>query len=246
MDVRWLTIFIDRPAEQFEASTAFWEAVSESGLSTPRGDRCQFATLIPPSGDPYLRVQSTTNEIRIHLDLHVPSIPEARQEAETLGATVLADLGHVIMASPGGFVFCLVGQHSESTTPTPVGGDTPYAVDQVCIDVHVDRFESEAAFWAELTGWERNVGALDEFHWLARPAGLPVRVLLQRLGADDTGKPVRAHIDIACGPHGPEIAAQHEKLGATQVSEGRFWIAMTDPAGQPYCLTQRDPRTGSL
>ncbi|MCP5026036.1 MAG: VOC family protein [Actinomycetia bacterium] len=246
MDVRWLTVFIDQPADRFEASTAFWRAVTESDRSPARGDRDQFATLVPPTGDPYVRVQQTFDESRIHIDLHVPSIPHARQEAEALGATVLAEPGHLIMASPNGLVFCLVGHHGESTAPTPIGGDTPYSVDQVCIDVQADRFESEAAFWAELTGWERNVGALDEFHWLARPAGLPVRVLLQRLGADDTGGPVRAHLDVACGAHGSEIATQHERLGATRGSEGRFWIAMTDPAGLPYCLTQRDPVTGGL
>ena len=56
MTVRWLTAFLDRPAATIDAATAFWRTVTGSTLSTPRGEHRQFATLLPPDGDAYLRV----------------------------------------------------------------------------------------------------------------------------------------------------------------------------------------------
>ena len=57
MDVRWITGFVDRPAETFDACEAFWLAVHDATLSPRRGDADQFATLVPPDGDAFLRIQ---------------------------------------------------------------------------------------------------------------------------------------------------------------------------------------------
>ncbi|HVT71392.1 MAG TPA: hypothetical protein VHF26_26845 [Trebonia sp.] len=57
MRVRWLTVFLDFPASGFDQGTAFWREVTGSGLSSFRGPGGEFATLLSPDGDPYLRVQ---------------------------------------------------------------------------------------------------------------------------------------------------------------------------------------------
>ncbi len=85
------------------------------------------------------------------------------------------------------------------------------------------------------------VRSLPEFHVVEPPAGLPIRILLQRLG---TERPLSAHLDLACA----DIAAtraRHEELGAETLSHGSHWTVMRDPAGGAYCLTGRNPETGS-
>jgi hypothetical protein len=53
----WVTIFLDFPGDAFEAGVAFWREVTGYGLSSSRGEAGEFATLLPPDGDAYLRVQ---------------------------------------------------------------------------------------------------------------------------------------------------------------------------------------------
>ena len=57
MTVKWLTAFLDFPAASFETGATFWSRVTGSSVSAARGERGQFATLIPPEGDPFLRLQ---------------------------------------------------------------------------------------------------------------------------------------------------------------------------------------------
>ncbi len=246
MEITWLTAFVDVPADGFEVGADFWRAVTGSRVSELRGEHSEFATLYPPNGDPYLRVQRVGNpDARIHLDLHVDSKQEARRRAEDVGATLVADRGWLIMRSPGGFVFCLVDDEGERivTTPQP---DPVHRLDQLSIDIPAHLFDVESRFWAHLTGWRLEPSALFEFTRLGAPARLPYRVLLQRLGEDDDGASVRAHLDIACGDNIDEVAAQHEKLGATTLDRRRYWTTMSDPVGLPYCLTPRDPETGAV
>lgn len=247
MEIRWLTVFVDQPSAAFDRGTRFWQDVTGSGRSPLRGDDEEFATLLPPNGDPSIRVQRLRQgAARLHLDLHVDSIPEARAQAMELGATVLSEPGHVVMASPAGLTFCLVPHHGEATPPAPYGADRPYRVDQVCLDIPNRQFDDEADFWQSLTGWERRSGALDEFSYLVRPPGIALRLLLQRLGDDDPSGVARAHIDVACGPNVDEIASAHEAFGAELVERFPIWTTLRDPAGLAYCLTRRDPTTGRL
>src|SRR5690242_21756260 len=90
MSLRWLTIFLDFPAGSFDAGTAFWQAVTGSGLSPARGADGEFATLLPPAGDAYLRVQRLRDGAGgCHLDLHVDtatgSLDAAAARAEAAG-----------------------------------------------------------------------------------------------------------------------------------------------------------------
>lgn len=248
MDIHWVTAFLDLPDAVYDEGTRFWRAVTGTELSPPRGDRHEFATLLPATGDPYLRVQRTgVAGARIHLDLHVSSIPAARASAIALGAELLSERGHVVMRSPGGVAFCFVHHRGERTRPDPTTlAGRPHVVDQVSVDAPAEAFDAEASFWAHLTGWQPTTGALAEFVPLSRPPALPIRLLLQRLGTDHPGTEARAHLDVAAGEHVDELLAAHQQLGAEHVATYTYWTTMRDPAGLLYCLTRRDPRTGRL
>ena len=71
--VRWLTAFLDRPEPAAAAAEAFWTTVTGTTVSPRRGDRGQFATLLPAAGDPFLRTQTVcADNGGGHLDVHSP------------------------------------------------------------------------------------------------------------------------------------------------------------------------------
>ncbi len=239
LEILWTTAFIDMGSDTFDAGTEFWCAATGSTRSELRGDRRQFATLVPADGDASVRVQRTDDgSCGIHLDLHVASPTPAAAAAVRLGATIVAEHGYAIMRSPGGYVFCFVEHHGESAIPSPVG-EPPRRLDQLCIDIPPQLFEDECRFWTALTGWELGQSQLDEFRSFRRPAELPLRVLLQRLNDAPPGATVHAHLDIACGDYIEDVASQHVALGAKQGAMTKVWMQMTDPAGFSYCLTPR-------
>jgi hypothetical protein len=224
---------------------AFWQAVTGSTLSSRRGERAQFVTLLPASGDAYLRAQTVlSGPGGGHLDLHA-DVPDAVAErALALGAVErFREPGLVVLTSPAGVGFCAVEHEGESVRPAPVvrADGSRSLVDQLCLDIAAPDYDRECDFWATLTGWQLRSGSRPEFRYLDRPAGLPLRLLLQRLDAGRTG----VHLDLACDDMGGE-AALHTTLGATVQSRRDGWITLHDPAGLPYCLTRRDPGTGTL
>jgi hypothetical protein len=249
--VSWVTAFLDLPPDVHEASTRFWSAVTAYAVSPPRGEHAEFTTLVPPVGDPFLKIQRTsggsTTAPGLHLDLHVTSEADSAARAEGLGAEVVhrSEHGYVVLRSPGGFVFCFVHEVlSERPWPTRWPQEHESVVDQVCLDIPADAYETECAFWSALTGWPvRGSVSRPEFRHLVRPDGIPIRLLLQRLGASEGG-PVTGHLDLACDDRPTEVA-RHEALGATVVADhGGGWTTLRDPAGALYCVTDRDPRSG--
>jgi len=243
--VLWTTAFVDLPAPVHARGTAFWAAVTGTSPSAPRGDADQFATLLPPDGDAFVRVQRLGDASRIHLDLHVDRLDERTRQAEALGARVLLREEHTVLASPGGLVHCLVRDAGERVRPAPVTGSLGgrSRLDQVCLDVPAGLLDAEVRYWEALT--DRPAACRGEFLVLDRPAGMPLRLMLQELGADDARSHVAAHLDVACGDHVGTVAAEHVALGAEVVDAERYvWTVMRDPAGLLYCLTPRDPGTG--
>jgi hypothetical protein len=239
----WTTAFIDVPAATHPATLQFWQQVTGYDASEPRGEHDELLSLVPPDGDPHLKVQRLDGRPaspRIHLDLHVTDPHAAAERAAALGAREVADRGHVVMASPGGFPFCLV-RHSASRPTAAVdwADGAPSIVDQVCLDVPAGGYDAEAGFWQQLTGWEREASpGHDEFDRLRRPVGQPLHLLLQRL--DESEGPVRAHLDLACADRERE-ARRHVRLGAVRVADHDDWTVLHDPAGAPYCITDRPP-----
>lgn len=249
LEVRWTTAFLDLPDAVHAATVAFWSAVTATTPSAPRGDRGQFATLLPGTGDAFVRVQRLEGAPRVHLDLHVDDVPAGARLATGLGAHVLLTAEHVVLASPGGFVFCLVPDRGERRRPGPVTGALGgrALVDQLALDVPAPLVVRELEFWTSLTGWAPDGDVTGTLVPLTRPAGMPLRLLVQRLGADDGRPATSAHLDLAAGgPDRRTVVAEHVGLGATVVGEGARWTVLRDPAGSPYCLTDRDPGTGRL
>ena len=246
MSYRWLTVFLDFPADAFGSGVAFWQAVTGSGLSAYRGTAGEFATLLPPDGDAYLRVQRlAAGEGGCHLDLHVDTatepLAEAAERARALGARLLrTEDGLIVAESPAGFTFCLVSWDGEHVVPSPLpvdGGAT--RVDTLCIDVPPTEFERECAFWAALAGWEARPAPVPGFALLRMPTELPIRIILQRLENAAPGQRARAHVNF--GAPDPATITRHEALGARVITRQEHWSVLSDPANREYCLVNRPP-----
>ena len=249
MTVRWVWVFLDLPQDDFERAVGFWRHVTGCRLSEFRGDRGQFATLLPARGDAWVKVQRVGGPGGIHVDLDVDvPLDRARDHVVSLGATVLDEvldddgtLGVVVCRSPGGFVFCLTRWQPGQAAQGQVRAGVPCLLDQVCLDIPRQRYAAELDFWSALTGWAVRDGGRPEFRRIDGPSGSPVRFLLQRLG-EERGE-VRGHVDLACADVPGEVRRQ-VGLGATEVGTGSGWVVMRDPTGAAYCCTGRDPLTG--
>jgi hypothetical protein len=219
----WLTAFLDLPDDEFDPAVAFWREVTGHDLSARRGEDDEFATLVPPSGDAFLRVQRIRDgEAGVHLDLHAPG-----QDFE-------------VRRSPGGLPFCLVaGEEASRPASTTWPDGNRSVVDQVCLDIPPEVYDEECDFWASVTGWELHDTKRSEFRRLRVPDGQPLHVLLQRL--DSSGGPVRAHLDLATDDRAAETR-RHERLGARVAAVHDGWTVMRPPAGPVYCITGRVPR----
>ncbi|WP_330466107.1 VOC family protein [Streptomyces longwoodensis] len=242
-DVRWVYAFVDRPRERLASAGAFWTAVTGTRLSEPRGDHGEFATLLTDGTDPCVKLQGVDGgDGGAHLDLCAEDVPGLVERARALGARPVAPHDDwAVLASPGGQLFCAVPWLGEAVRPPVVAGSR---LDQVCLDVPPSAYDVEVAFWSGLLpSWTSRAGSRPEFHVVAPPAGLPVRLLLQRLDAE---RPASAHLDLACGADVAGVRARHERLGAVLVAEQPHWTVMRDPTGGTYCLTGRDPETGGL
>ena len=57
MDITWVTVFVDRPADRFDEVREFWRRVTATTMSTTRGADDEFATFVPDAGDAVLKIQ---------------------------------------------------------------------------------------------------------------------------------------------------------------------------------------------
>ena len=239
----WVSAFLDLGPAAVERGSAFWSAVTGYALSPTRGDEGEFATLLPPSGGDYLRVQRLTDgPDRIHLDLHVADPTIAAEAAIEAGGHVLVrhEAGYVVLRSPGGLVFCFVPHHpSRRPSPATWPDGTRSMVDQVCLDLPPSSYDVEVRFWRTVTGWDLADVAESEFERLQPPDEQPLRWLVQRL--DEDRPAVGVHLDLAADDRDAEVA-RHVALGATEVARHEWWTVLADPTGQRYCVTTRSPR----
>lgn len=240
-----LSFYLDLPADEHAAAVAFWCGVTGSEVSAPRGERQEYASLLPPTGDDHLRVQRVDDRpAGVHLDVYVPDLAAAVEHAVGCGATVVARPGHAVLHSPGGFPFCLVeGPAAEPSDPITWPDGHRSRADQLCLDIGPSAYAAECAFWSDLTGWPVRVTARTEFSRLQVPVALRARILLQRLEQDEG--PVRGHLDIATDDRPAEVGRLQE-LGVEPVDEGPMWTVLRPPAGPVLCVTSRDPVTGTV
>ena len=237
-EILWSWLFLDTPRRDVERSWAFWAQVTGWSRSPTRGEHGEFATLLPPRGDGWVKLQAVHDGPGgAHLDLDTEDVVTAAAHAERLGATRTGSIGDsvVVLRSPGGFPFCFTRCRGDAVQ---VHEETPELVDQICLDIPQDRYAGEVAFWRRLTGWEWADSEEPELSFLRRPPGIPVRVLFQRL--DESTGPVRGHADIACVDRGASLTG-HLAAGARVLAEREQWTVMEDPVGRVYCLTDRSP-----
>jgi predicted enzyme related to lactoylglutathione lyase len=247
MPIEWLTAFLDFPPATFGPAGAYWQAVTGYQLSAPRGPAAEFATLLPGRGSAFLRMQRTGGgSPGCHLDVHTADVRALTDRALRLGAQPTGQdpvPGLAVLRSPGGLPFCLTSEDDFAERPYPrlwPAGQRSL-LDQVCIDIPASSVASETAFWASLTGWQLRDSPESEFASLVRPEGMPLRLLLQRLG--EPSGPCRAHPDLACDDVPAEVR-RHQALGGTVLRVTGGFTTLLDPAGLPYCVTSRDPGTG--
>jgi catechol 2,3-dioxygenase-like lactoylglutathione lyase family enzyme len=238
-DVRWMTVFLDTREDVAPQVEAFWADVTGYTVSSPRGRREEFATLLPPDGDAHLKLQTVVQSPTggLHLDLHTDDVAALAGRAEELGASAsYLDDGYVVCGSPGGMTFCVVGRPgSRAASPAAWPGGRSM-VDQVCLDIPPSQWESECRFWSDLTGWELvDRDPDDEFCRMRQPRHLALRVLLQRL--DDEQSVVSGHLDLGSDDYLAETE-RHLSLGATEVLRTPHWVVLEDPSGRVYCVTR--------
>ncbi|MHB8296686.1 MAG: VOC family protein [Acidimicrobiales bacterium] len=248
MPIRWLAAFFDLPAEALPTSCTFWQRVTGSTLSPPRGSRAEFATLIPEGGDAFLRVQRVDGRgSGYHLDVHVDEVDTVVSQALSLSATAADGPSPVpVLRSPAGLTFCVVGHQGEDRRPPPLAWPAGHRslVDQVCVGIPPQVFDDECDFWEALTGWEHRTGSRPEVRYLARPPRMPLRILLQRLD-DQNVDTATGHLDLATSDATLE-RQRHTALGTTVLAEFPDWTTLRDPNGLAYCITRRNPDTGTL
>ena len=239
MQIRWMHLFLDTPGADAARSWAYWADVTRSTLSPVRGEHGQFATLLPACGDAWLKVQAVDEGPGgVHLDIDTDDRAALVARAVEFGATVQATYHDVVvLRSPAGIVFCAtVGDRGSLDRPVDA------VADQSCLDIPPSRFAAEVVFWRDLTGWAASeIRDDDEFVSLRRPDDMPVRILLQRR---DDETPAAAHVDFACRDRAVETERQ-VRAGGHVVATFPQWTVMRDPVGRIYCLTDRDPATGT-
>ncbi len=244
MTIKWLNAVIDIPAEHFDEAGEFWVQLTNSTRGEIHPDHDEFVHLLPESGDMHLELQRiSSGPAGAHLDLVVDGIDEIAaltEQAEALGATVVARPGHTVLHTPGGVPFCIVPGGSEFERASVIDAERPHAVDQICLDVPYEHFDADVEFWSALTGWDINDPSLPEYRSFAQPEELPLRILIQRLGEDDT-RGARSHLDLSSGTHLGELTEEHRAAGGEVLEAHTHWTAMTDPAGMVYCITTRPP-----
>jgi len=248
MPIRWLTAFFDLPAEALPTSCTFWQQVTGSTLSPARGSGAELATLVPEEGDAFLSVQQVDGRgSGYHLGVHADEVDNLVSQALSLRATAAdGPSPFPVLRSPAGLTFCVVGHHGEVRRPQPLAWPAGHRslVDQICVDIPPQVFDEECDFWEALTGWEHRTGSRPELHHLARPPGMPLRILLQRLDDPDVDT-ATAHLDLATSDVVLE-RQRHEAFGASVLAVFPDWTTLHDPSGLAYCITRRNPDTGTL
>jgi hypothetical protein len=243
--IRWLSTIIPVPDDNAQG---FWQQVTASAPDHRHTSTAGLVPLSPAGGDPYVWLSRVDHERdRLQLILHVDEPSAAVQRAVLLGARHAATHDSLsVLASPGGLMFGITGVKTSRRTPAPERwpGGHRSILDQVCVDVPAATYDAEAAFLTEMLGWPIRPGVRPEFDYLVRQPEQALRVLLQRLDHPSYGA-ARTHVDLACDSV-PDEAARHKELGASVLAEYPLWTTMIAPAGVTYCLTRRNPDTGSL
>lgn len=111
-------IFIDHPAESFDAAVTFWAAATGR---KPADGPDPYRPLGAFGGDMVIEVQRLEDATppRVHLDVATDDIDAEADRLERLGATRVRRIGdYWQMRDPGGLVFCVIGPHTDDFVDT--------------------------------------------------------------------------------------------------------------------------------
>ncbi len=172
---------------------------------------------------------------RLHLDL----LGGARQAEVVdrllgLGARHLdigqGDVPWVVLADPEGNPFCVMEERPEYDTSGPIAALPLDSADPV----------RDAAFWAELSGWQPVPSAMPAA--LRHPSGRGVLLeLCPEPAAKGEGVKNRLHLDVRLEPSDdPDaVVARVVELGGRELDPNWGdlpWRVVTDPSGNELCL----------
>lgn len=234
----WLTVFIDFPASEFDAGTAFWVAGTGYARSPLRGALDEFATLVPAGGDEYVKVQRLgEGATRLHLDLNVKDPWAVAEAAESHGAELVAESGHgyIVLRSPAGLTFCLV-RHPAAVVPEPMTWSSGHRsrVSQVCLDIPRGLFDVEVLFWQVMLAGEWRLSDGPDPFAFRRASGLPLELRLQ---PSDLVLAASGHLHLTTD----DRAAEVDRLisaGAVQRSVRESLTVLEAPGGMTLCVLE--------
>ncbi|TQM02144.1 VOC family protein [Pseudonocardia kunmingensis] len=232
------TVAFDAPdiaAEaDFYAALAGWSRVWTEDywitMSTPDGWRIAFQ-LAPDHVPP--RWPDPAHPQQAHLDLRVPDIDAAAEQAVALGATLMRrnEQWHTL-ADPAGHPFDLCVHEGPGTSVMGVMLDCPDA-------------EALSTFYAELTGKPVTYEA-PGVAMIGEDGRMPI--LFQQVEDyraprwPDPAHPQQVHLDMLVAHDDLESAERAVlAIGATKLpGSGDDWQVYADPAGKPFCFTWED------
>jgi predicted enzyme related to lactoylglutathione lyase len=217
----------------------FWEALLGGVTLTDEKDLFETRITVPDGPALDLCFQNVPEPRLPHPRLHLDVAGGARQtevvqRALDLGATHL-DIGQhdvpwVVLADPEGNPFCVMEKRPEYAASGPIAALPLDSADPA----------RDAAFWAELSGWQPVSSAMPAA--LRHPSGRGVLLeLCPEPAPKAEGAKNRLHLDIRLerGDDADAVAARVVELGGRALDPGWGelpWRVMTDPSGNEVCL----------
>jgi predicted enzyme related to lactoylglutathione lyase len=217
----------------------FWEALLGGVTLTDEKDLFETRITVPDGPALDLCFQNVPEPRLPHPRLHLDVAGGARQaevvqRALDLGATHL-DIGQhdvpwVVLADPEGNPFCVMEERPEYATSGPLAALPLDSADPA----------RDAAFWAELSGWQPVSSAMPAA--LRHPSGRGVLLeLCQEPSPAPPGLKSRLHLDIRLetGDDEDAVLARVVELGGREFDAewGELpWRVVTDPSGNVLCL----------
>ena len=139
----WTSAFLDLAPGDLDRGTRFWSSVTGYDATAVADVAREFPPLEPPTGASYLWVQRVGDApSRVHVDLHVPDLDAAVEQAWQLRAEVVDRRDHVVLRSPGGLPFRLVSDPASSSAL--FHSFTPFS--PVALDLVVTPCDDSAAY----------------------------------------------------------------------------------------------------
>jgi len=218
----------------------FWEALLGAGPTlTDEADAFETRLTVPDGLVLDLCFQRVPEKVAPEPRLHLDVGGGARQaevvgRALELGARHL-DIGQhdvpwVVLADPEGNPFCVMEERPEYATSGPVAALPLDSADPA----------RDAAFWAELSGWQPVSSAMPAA--LRHPSGRGVLLeLCPQPRPKGDGEKNRLHLDIRLerGDDADAVVARVVELGGRELDPGWGelpWRVLTDPSGNELCI----------